>query len=156
MPRVSPPYHYLFIYFFFILGKPFNETLFFNGALWRQPNYIPPCKCYKGAAVICSHCHKHRGKPLLFHDKCPGFFYVHYTTHGTYKLYVPSEERSNYGKVPCSKTQVSRLTWLGIEPTFCKQQNLNLLHQTARPQHSINYWLSKFLIHIIGWTICNF
>ena len=22
--------------------------------------------------------------PLLFHDKCPGFFYVHYTTHGTY------------------------------------------------------------------------
>ena len=24
------------------------------------------------------------GKPLLFHDKCPGFFYVHYTTHGTY------------------------------------------------------------------------
>ena len=21
---------------------------------------------------------KHRGKPLLFHDKCSGFFYVHY------------------------------------------------------------------------------
>ena len=29
---------------------------------------------------------KHRGKPLLFHDKCPGFFYVHYTTHGTYSF----------------------------------------------------------------------
>ena len=29
---------------------------------------------------------KHRGKPLLFHDKCPGFFYVHYTTQGTYSL----------------------------------------------------------------------
>ena len=26
------------------------------------------------------------GKPLLFHDKCPGFFYVHYTTHGTYSF----------------------------------------------------------------------
>ena len=24
--------------------------------------------------------------PLLFHDKCPGFFYVHYTTHGTYSF----------------------------------------------------------------------
>ena len=29
---------------------------------------------------------KHHGKPLLFHDKCPGFFYVHYTTHGTYSF----------------------------------------------------------------------
>ena len=27
-----------------------------------------------------------RGMPLLFHDKCPGFFYVHYTTHGTYSF----------------------------------------------------------------------
>ena len=25
-------------------------------------------------------------KPLLFHDKCPGFFYVHYTTHETYSF----------------------------------------------------------------------
>ena len=25
-------------------------------------------------------------KPLLFHDKCPGFFYVHYTTHRTYSF----------------------------------------------------------------------
>ena len=29
---------------------------------------------------------KHRGKPLLFHDKCTGFFYVHYTTYGTYSF----------------------------------------------------------------------
>ena len=29
---------------------------------------------------------KHRDKPLLFHDKCTGFFYVHYTTHGTYSF----------------------------------------------------------------------
>ena len=24
--------------------------------------------------------------PLLFYDKCPGFFCVHYTTHGTYSF----------------------------------------------------------------------
>ena len=38
----------------------------------------PPCW------VIKARIQKHRGKPLLFHDKCPGFFYVYYTTHGTY------------------------------------------------------------------------
>ena len=32
------------------------------------------------------HSKKHRGKPLLFYDKCPGFFYVYYTTHGTYSF----------------------------------------------------------------------
>ena len=36
--------------------------------------------------VLKARIHKHRGKPLLFHDKCPGFFYVHYTTHGTYSF----------------------------------------------------------------------
>ena len=29
---------------------------------------------------------KHRGKPLLFYDNCPGIFYVHYTTHRTYSF----------------------------------------------------------------------
>ena len=29
---------------------------------------------------------KHRGKPLLFYDKCPEFFYVHYTTQGIYSF----------------------------------------------------------------------
>ena len=29
---------------------------------------------------------KHQGKPLLFHDKCPGFFYLHYTTHRTHSF----------------------------------------------------------------------
>ena len=38
----------------------------------------PPCWVFKARIQ------KHRGKPLLFHDKCPVFFYVHYTTHGTY------------------------------------------------------------------------
>ena len=42
----------------------------------------PPCW------VLKVRIQKHRGKPLLFHDtcKCPGFFYVHYTTHGTYSF----------------------------------------------------------------------
>ena len=40
----------------------------------------PPCW------VLKARIQKHRGKPLLFHDKCPGFFYVHYTTHGTYSF----------------------------------------------------------------------
>ena len=37
----------------------------------------PPCW------VLKARIQKHWGKPLLFYDKCPGFFYVHYTTHGT-------------------------------------------------------------------------
>ena len=30
---------------------------------------------------------KHRGKPLLFHDKCSGFFYVHYLNNLVYRTY---------------------------------------------------------------------
>ena len=40
----------------------------------------PPCW------VLKARIQKHRGKPLLFHDECPGFFYAHYTTHGTYRF----------------------------------------------------------------------
>ena len=40
----------------------------------------PPCW------VLKARIQKHRCKSLLFHDKCPGFFYVHYTTHGTYSF----------------------------------------------------------------------
>ena len=30
---------------------------------------------------------------LLFHDECPGFFYMHYTTHGTYSfMSYPKDE----------------------------------------------------------------
>ena len=35
----------------------------------------PEETCNKGACYVNQ---KHRGKPLLFHDKCSGFFYVHY------------------------------------------------------------------------------
>ena len=56
----------------------------------------PPCW------VLKARIQKHRGKPILFHDKGPGFFYVHYTTHALHALHalqldVPSEGRSNYG-----------------------------------------------------------
>ena len=40
----------------------------------------PPCW------VLKARIQKHWGKSLLFHDKCPGFFYMRYTTHGTYSL----------------------------------------------------------------------
>ena len=40
----------------------------------------PPCW------VLKARIQKHRGKPILFHDKCPGFFYVHYTTQCTRPL----------------------------------------------------------------------
>ena len=40
----------------------------------------PPCW------VLKARIQKHRGKPLLFHEKRPGFFYVHYTTHETYSF----------------------------------------------------------------------
>ena len=41
----------------------------------------PPCW------VLKVRIQKHlNGKPLLFHDKCSGFFYVRYTTHGTYSF----------------------------------------------------------------------
>ena len=42
----------------------------------------PPCW------VLKARIQKHRSKPFLFHDKCSGFFYVHYTTHGTYSFTV--------------------------------------------------------------------
>ena len=34
--------------------------------------------------VIQKICSVHKAR--IFHDKCPGFFYVHYTTHGTYSF----------------------------------------------------------------------
>ena len=40
----------------------------------------PPCW------VLKARIQKHQGKPLLFHDKCPGLFYVHHTTPGTYSF----------------------------------------------------------------------
>ena len=53
----------------------------------------PPCW------VLKARIQKHRGKPLLFHDKCPGFFYVHYTTHRTYSF--PSHPKDEAIMVKC-------------------------------------------------------
>ena len=43
-------------------------------------------RTYLPCWVLKARIQKHRGKPLLFHDKCPGLFYMHYTTHGTYSF----------------------------------------------------------------------
>ena len=57
------------------------------GEVWRlgiiiqkfcSAHTYPPCW------VLKARIQKYWGK--LFHDKCPGFFYVHYTTHGTYSF----------------------------------------------------------------------
>ena len=75
------------VYLFLIYpGEPFSETLFFKRCPVETTKLYSALKVLQGAGAICSHCHKHQGKPLLFHDKCPGFFYVHYTTHGTYSF----------------------------------------------------------------------
>ena len=67
---------------------------------------------------------KHRGKPLNFHDKCPGFFYVHHITHGTYSFTFHPKD----GKVSCSRTQALRPARPGFEPTFWQHQNLSPMH----------------------------
>ena len=36
--------------------------------------------------AFCCHSRNTGASPLLFYDKCPGFFYVHHTTHGTYSF----------------------------------------------------------------------
>ena len=43
-------------------------------------------RTYPPSWVLKAQIQKHRGKPLLFHDMCPGFFYMHYTTHRTYSF----------------------------------------------------------------------
>ena len=60
-----------------VIGVNKSYKLRLNRKCWHLCTY-PPCWLLKARIQ------KHRGKPLLFHDKCPGFFYVHYTTHGTY------------------------------------------------------------------------
>ena len=49
----------------------------------------PPCWVLKARKQ------KHRGKPLLFHNECPAFFYVHYTTHGTYSFTSHPKDEAN-------------------------------------------------------------
>ena len=79
---------------------------------------------------------KHRGKPLLFHDKCPGFFYVHYTTHGTYSFTSHPKDEAIMVECLAQGHKAPRPVRLGFEPTFWQHQNLSPMHWTARPRHS--------------------
>ena len=81
---------------------------------------------------------KHRGKSLLFHDKCPGFLYVHYTTHGTYSFTShPKDEAIMVIQCLCSRTQAPRPARLGFVPTFWQHQNeSNALDRSATAKQS--------------------
>ena len=80
----------------------------------------PPCW------VLKARIQKHRGKPLLFHDKCPGFFYVHYTTHGTYSFTSHLKDEAIMFK--CLAQGHKRRDRPGFELTFWQHQNLNPMH----------------------------
>ena len=67
----------------------------------------PPCW------VLKARIQEHRGKPLLFHDKCPGFFYVHYTTHGTYMYSFTSHPNDEAIMVKCLAQGYKRRDRLG-------------------------------------------
>ena len=53
----------------------------------------------------------YNNNPLLFHDKCPGFFYVHYTTHGTYSF--TSHPKDEAIMVKCHAQGHKRRDWPG-------------------------------------------
>ena len=64
--------------------------------------------------------------PLLFYNKCPGFFYVHYTTHGTYSF--TSHPKDEAIMVKClaqghkrRDTRVQHTRPLGLLSSFNKQ-----------------------------------
>ena len=80
----------------------------------------PPCW------VLKARIQKHRGKPLLFYDKCPGFFYMHYTTHGTYSF--TSHPKNEAITVTCLAQGHKRRDESGFEPTFLQHQNLSPMH----------------------------
>ena len=97
---------YLFIYFLFSRGRPSSETLFFKDDLWTR--------------VLATHVYvnpKQRRKPLLFHDKCSGFFYVHYfnnLVHGTYGLSPHPKCRDRPGRDSISRSNNTRTCSLAM------------------------------------------
>ena len=80
----------------------------------------PPCW------VLKARIQKHRGKPLLFHDKCPGFFDVHYTTHGTYS-FTSHPKDGAIMVIKCLAQGHKRRDRPGwdLKPTFWQHQNLS-------------------------------
>ena len=80
----------------------------------------PPCWVLKARIL------KHRGKPLLFHDKCPGFFYVHYITHGTYSF--TSHPKDEAIMVKCLAQGHKRRDRPGRNLNPHSDQNLSPMH----------------------------
>ena len=75
---------------------------------------------------------KHRGMPLLFHDKCSGFFYVHYTTHGTYNF--TSHPKDEAIMVKCL-AQGHKRRGQDSNP-HSDNTRTSPMHWTAQPRHS--------------------
>ena len=82
----------------------------------------PPCW------VLKARIQKHRGKPLLFHDKCTGFFYVHCTTHGTYSFTSHPKDEAIMVKCLAQGHKLRDRPTPGFEPTFWQHQNLSPMH----------------------------
>ena len=69
--------------------------------------------------------------------KCPGFFYVHYTTHGTYSFTSHPKDEAITVKCLAQGHKRRDRPARDSNPTFWQHQNLSPMHETARPQHSI-------------------
>ena len=50
--------------------------------------FVARTRTYPPCWVLKARIQKHRCKPLLFHDKCHGFFYVHYEGRRTKQLWL--------------------------------------------------------------------
>ena len=68
----------------FILRK-FHVYNMFKCVLHDTYNYTLNILRVLFGAFSC-HSRNTGASPFSFYDKCPGFFYVHYTTHGTYSF----------------------------------------------------------------------
>ena len=104
----------------------------------------PPCW------VLKARIQKHRGKPLLIHDKCPGFFYVHYTTHGTYSFTShPKDEAIMVKCLAQGHKRRDRPGWdsnshSGNTRTWV-QCTRPLGHNSSHYFHNVDNWLNKML-----------
>ena len=73
---------------------------------------------------------KHRGKPLLLTIKCTGFFYVYYTTHGTYSF--TSHPKDEAIMVKCL-AQGHKCRYRESKPTFWFSDNTRTWVRCTRP-----------------------
>ena len=63
-----------------------------------------------------------------FHDKCPEFFYVHYTTHGTYSFTSHPKDEAIMAKWLAQGHKRRDRARPGFEPTFWQHQNSSPMH----------------------------